>query len=179
MTDKWIYALNSVAWSLVGVLATLAYQRIIAWYRTRRGEATRQPLSTVAWLGMFIVAISLASAAFSGSAQIEANRNADQVRNQSRAFQNQVACQNTVNQENASIVNERARRAQQDSDALNALIGAENIALQNPKQSSLETIQAAFLTYEKTLAVNNAYRSQHLLASATSTCGKQIPPIKK
>lgn len=127
---------------------------------------------------MFIVGVSLASAAFSGSNQITASRNTNQLRAQNRAFQQQVVCQNAINQSNVLVQNERARRGDQDSQNLNTLLTAEQKALAAPGPSTLGEIDAAFDIYQSVKMMNDAFRAQNVL-TPLSNCGPPVAPPKK
>lgn len=146
--NKWVYVLNSLAWALVGVVITLVYQRILAWWQERHNEEAIH-LRGQAWVGSLIIIIAIASAALSGANQL--------------AFSRLQNCENRVQSSNTQISNERAMRNQQDSDNLNKYLQAQVDALNNPGPNTISTIQKAHETYLDTQTTNNQYRATHLL----------------
>lgn len=86
------YAINAVAWSIVGMVLTLTYQKILGWWRSRQGENDLPSISANAYFGTLLVMFSLVATLFTLSGKIEADQNKD--------------CQNQINRNNVAVLNQ-------------------------------------------------------------------------
>jgi hypothetical protein len=70
-----VYTLNSAAWSLVGVIMTLTYQRVMNWWRGRKRAGQLPPISTAAYFGSLLLLFAIIATLFSYSGKVAAENN--------------------------------------------------------------------------------------------------------
>jgi hypothetical protein len=86
------YTLNSAAWSLVGVIMTLTYQRLANWWRGRNHKGQLPPISTAAYFGSLLLLFAIIATLFSYSGKV--------------AAENNKKCQAKINKSNVAILNQ-------------------------------------------------------------------------
>lgn len=106
------YALNSVAWLLVGVAARMAYERIRGWWAARRGNELA-PIGATTFIGTLFILLTIVQFLLTYSARLHA----DSVQR----------CQDKINQNNVAVANVRNELQTQLNAKLNDVIRAKAV----------------------------------------------------
>ncbi len=152
------YLLNSTAWTLLGVLLTLTYQRVLVWNRKRKNAPAPIQMTSQAWLAAFIICLSIASFFFSLSSNL--------------AFRTKFDCVNKINQHNVAVENERSKRNSEDKAASIEVFNEIHYIIHHPTDpANNKNFNASIDNVYTTTAKNDKYREMHPIVSSAS-CNK-------